>query len=126
MLKLISGVVPLALLCGVAGAADAGGIAFENKLAGCVTVTGEKAVVKEAAISVKTRFQFHKPIGDCGCFSARAVYTSSVDIGGERELLQQGIIVSNKNMTKTLVLASDVTLVGDRTIHVQLNCAGPT
>lgn len=126
MLRLIYGVVLTASFCGVAGAEDVGGVAFENKLAECVTVTGENAVLKANAITVKAHFQLHRPIGDCGCFSARAVYTSSVAIERVQEMLQQGIIPINKDVVKTLVLASEASLVGNRKINVQLTCARPT
>ncbi|WP_273772535.1 DUF2195 family protein [Brucella intermedia] len=126
MPRLISGIVLSAWFCSVAVAGDAPGVAFENKLAACVTVTGEKPVINANFISVKTRFQLHKPIGNCGCFSARAIYTSSIDIEGLPEFLQQGIIPINRDAVKTLVLASDASLVGDRKISVQLTCARPT
>ncbi|MBA8862479.1 hypothetical protein FHW19_004225 [Ochrobactrum anthropi] len=46
MPRIIYGVVLSAWFCGIAVAEDVPGIAFENKLAACVTVTGEKSVVK--------------------------------------------------------------------------------
>lgn len=126
MFRLIYGVVLTATFCGVAGAEDLGGVDFENKLAECVTVTGENAVLKANAITVKTHFLLHRPIGDCGCFSARAIYTSSVTIERVQEMLQQGIIPINKDAVKTLVLVSEASLVGNRKINVQLTCARPT
>ncbi|MEJ5023087.1 DUF2195 family protein [Ochrobactrum vermis] len=126
MPRIIYGVVLSAWFCGIAVAEDVPGIAFENKLAACVTVTGEKSVVKANVLSVKAHFQIHKPIGDCGCFSARVAYSSSIDMEGVPEFLQQGIIPINKDAVKTLVLASEASLVGDREINVQLVCARPT
>ncbi|WP_433762931.1 DUF2195 family protein [Brucella anthropi] len=91
-----------------------------------MTVTGENAVLKANAITVKAHFQLHRPIGDCGCFSARAIYTTSVAIERVQEMLQQGIIPINKDVVKTLVLASEASLVGNRKVNVQLTCARPT
>ncbi|TCQ73066.1 uncharacterized protein DUF2195 [Ochrobactrum sp. BH3] len=45
---------------------------------------------------------------------------------GVPEFLQQGIIPINKDAVKTLLLASEASLVGDREINVQLVCARPT
>ncbi|WP_273728752.1 DUF2195 family protein [Brucella gallinifaecis] len=126
MPRIIYAVVLSAWFCGVAAAQDAPGIAFENKLAACVTVTGEKPVVNANVLSVKAHFQLHKPIGDCGCFSTRAAYSSSIDMNGVPEFLQKGIIPINKDAVKTLVLASEASLVGVREINVQLACARPT
>ncbi|MBM7327602.1 DUF2195 family protein [Brucella intermedia] len=126
MFRLIYGVVLTATFCGVAGAEDLRGVDFENNLGRCVTVTGKNAVVKANAITVYTRFQLHKPIGDCGCLSARATYTSSIDIDGEQEVIQQGVLLIDKDAMKTLILASEARLVGDRKIKVHLACARPT
>lgn len=126
MFRLIYGVVLTATFCGVAGAEDLGGVDFENNLAKCVTITGRNAVVKANAITVFTRFQLHKPIGDCGCLSARATYTSSIDIDGVQEVIQQGVLLIDKDDIKTLIIASEARLVGDRKIKVHLTCARPT
>ena len=125
MHSLIYGALLSATLCSASAAADAGGVAFQNELATCVTPKAAKPVTKTNIVSVNTSFQLHKSIGDCGCFSARATYTSSVDIGGVRGVLQQGVIVIRGDATKTLVLASDPGLVANREIQVQLTCAGP-
>ncbi|MCH4538654.1 DUF2195 family protein [Ochrobactrum sp. A-1] len=126
MFKLIYCAALMASICGLAGAADAGGIAFENKLASCVTVKNEPPVSNANAITVITRFQIHKSIGNCGCFSARATYTSSIDIDGVQEVLQQGVLLIDEDAVKTLIIASEARLAGDRKIKVKLNCAGPT
>ncbi|MBB4096023.1 DUF2195 family protein [Ochrobactrum pecoris] len=126
MQGLIYGTVLSALLCNAATAADTGGVAFQNELAACVTVKASETETKTNLVSVKTNFQLSKPIGDCGCFSARAAYMSSVNIGGVREVLQQGVIVISKNATKSLVLASEPGLAANREIQIQLTCASPT
>lgn len=126
MFRLIYGVALTATFCGVTGAADLGGVNFENNLAKCVTVTGKNAVVKANAITVYTRFQLHKPIGDCGCFSARATYTSSIDIDGVQEVIQQGVLLIDNDAVKTLIIASEARLIGDQKIKVRLTCARPT
>ncbi len=109
-----------------ATAEDTGGVAFQNRLAACVTVKAAETETITNLVSVRTSFQLYKPIGDCGCFSARAAYISSVNIGGAREVLQQGVIVINKNATKSLVLASEPGLAANREIQIQLTCASPT
>ncbi|WP_025091216.1 DUF2195 family protein [Brucella intermedia] len=126
MFRLIYGVVLTATFCEVARAEDVGGVDFENKLAECVTVTGKHAVVEGNAITVETRFQLQEPIGDCGCFSARAGYTSSIDIDGGQEVIQQGVLLVDKDAVKTLIIASEARLVGDQKIKVRLACARPT
>lgn len=125
MRKLIYGAILSAMFCGTAAANDAGGIVFRNKLAACVTVKAAKAVTGMNLVSVRTQFQLHKSIGECGCSSARATYTSSVDIQGVQDVLQHGVIVIRQDVTKTLVLASEASLIGNREINVQLTCTGP-
>jgi len=122
---LIQGVVLSAILCCAAAAADTGDVTFQNELAACVTVKAAKTATETNTVSVATTFQFHKSIGDCGCFSARASYTSSVDNGGVRDVLQQGVIVIKKDTAKSLVLASEPALIADEQIHVRLTCARP-
>ncbi|MCK4207579.1 DUF2195 family protein [Brucella pituitosa] len=126
MQGLIYGAVLSALLCSAATAEDTGGVAFQNRLAACVRVKAAETETITNLVSVRTSFQLYKPIGDCGCFSARAAYMSSVNIGGVREVLQQGVIVINKNATKSLVLASEPGLAANREIEVQLTCADAT
>ncbi|MGH6763581.1 MAG: DUF2195 family protein [Phyllobacterium sp.] len=103
---LIQGIVLFAILCGAAAAADTGNVTVQNELAACVTVKAAKTVTETNTVSV---FQFHKSIGDCGRFSARVTYTSSVDNGGVRDVLQQGVITIKNDGTKALVLASEPT-----------------
>lgn len=126
MFKLIYCAVLLASICGVARAEDAGGIAFENKLASCVTVKNEPPVSIANAITVITRLQIHDPIGNCGCFSARATYTSSIAVDGVQEVLQQGVLLIDKDAVKTLTIASEARLARGHKINIQLTCAGPT
>lgn len=125
MRHLIRGAVLSAMFCSVAVAANAGSIAFQNKLAACVTVDATRIVTEGNVVSASASFQLQKPIGECGCFSAQANYTSSVDLGGVREVLQEGVIAINNDGTKTLVLASEPALVANKEIQVQLTCAGP-
>ncbi|PRA51830.1 hypothetical protein CQ062_19665 [Ochrobactrum sp. MYb68] len=125
MRNLIRSIVLSAILCSVAAAANAGAVTFQNELAACVTVKAAKTVTDTNTVSVNTTFQFHKSIGDCGCLSARATYTSSVDNGGVRDVLQQGVIVIKQDTAKTLVLASEPALIADEQIHVLLACAHP-
>ncbi|MEP7456274.1 DUF2195 family protein [Phyllobacterium sp. SB3] len=125
MHRLIQGAVLSAILCSAAAAAQAGGVAFQNELAVCVTVKAVKTVTETNVVSVSTSFQLHKSIGDCGCYSALATYKSSVDLGGVREVLQEGVITIKNDGTKTLVLASEPALIANRKIQVQLTCAPP-
>ena len=125
MRSLIRSAVLSATLCSVAATANAGAVIIQNELAACVTVKASETETKTNFVSVKTSFQLRKSIGDCGCFSARATYTSSIDNGGVREVLQQGVIVIKQDTAKALVLASEPALIANQEIQVRLTCAGP-
>lgn len=126
MRNLIRSAVLSAILCGAATAANTDAVIIENELAACVTVKASENETTTNLVSVNTTFQLHKSIGDCGRFSARATYTSSVDVGGMREVLQQGVIVIKEDTEKSLVLATEPALVADEQIPVRLTCAHPT
>ncbi|GAB3092049.1 DUF2195 family protein [Bordetella muralis] len=114
-----------AALTGTAAQA-AGPIKVENALAQCValqpgvrTTTGQQ-VVTEATLTVK------KSIGECGCKSAIATYTSQVEMeGGYRSFLQRGALLVKESGVQPLTLASSAQLLGDRGVVLSLACAGP-
>ncbi|MEP7453993.1 DUF2195 family protein [Phyllobacterium sp. SB3] len=126
MHDLIRGAVLSAMFCSAPAAADTGSVALQNELAACVMVKAKKTVTETNVVSASASFQLHKSIGECGCYSALATYKSSVDLGGVREVLQEGVITIKNDGTKTLVLASEPALIANRKIQVQLTCARPT
>jgi hypothetical protein len=106
-------------------AAHANPVMFKNKLSACVTIKTLKTSTASNIILAHTSVQLHKPIGECGCLSTLATYRSSVDNGGARQILQEGLIAMDSGGEKTLVLATDRALVAKKSVQVQLACAGP-
>ncbi|GGC46023.1 hypothetical protein GCM10010994_01420 [Chelatococcus reniformis] len=71
-------------------------------------------------------FQVHKPIGACGCLSALATYTSSVDNNGVRQTVLEGIAAIKGGGAKALILATEPALIAGKEVHVGLTCARPS
>lgn len=114
-----------AMFSSAAVAAGADDVVFQNDLAACVApeVTGLRTEAN--IVSADVDFREHKPIGACGCTSALATYTSSVDVGGARQTVVEGIVAIRGMGPKTLVLATEPALIAGRQMHVRLTCARP-
>lgn len=103
----------------------AGSIKVENALAQCVELqpgvrsTTAQAVLLQANVNVK------KSIGECGCKSAIAQYTSKVEMDGYRSFLQSGAVALRESGPQTLTLTSSAQLLGDRGVVLSLGCAAP-
>jgi hypothetical protein len=105
-------------------AAPAAALAVDNALQACLavrpglrTATGGM-LLQDIALDVK------QPVGACGCTSAVLGYRAEVVLeGGQRSPLQQGRFGATSSGTRTLTLASDIRLVGDRPIALSLHCA---
>ena len=106
-------------------AAGADDVVFQNDLAACVTPEITRLRTEANIVSAEVDFQGHKPIGACGCMSALATYASSVDVGGARQTVLEGIVAIKDAQLKTLVLATEATLIAGRQVHVRLTCARP-
>ena len=119
-----------ALLAVTLGLAQAGAwaaepIAIKNDLAACVVVKAGPPSSQDNAVLANVRFDLRKSIGECGCLSALATYTSSVNRDGAPQFLQEGLIGLKGSADKTLVLATEPALIGKLPIQVRLACAGP-
>lgn len=113
-------------LTGVAFLANANQVTFQNELSACVSIKTTKTSTQSNVVLANTSVQLSKPIGECGCLSALATYTSSVDRGGVRQTLQEGLIGLKSGGEKTLVLATEPNLIGNKeVVQVQLACTGP-
>jgi hypothetical protein len=107
-----------------AHAAPAAALAVDNALQACLavrpglrTATGG-ILLQDIALDVK------QPLGACGCTSAMLDYRTEVVLeGGRSSPLQQGRFGATSSGTRTLTLASDTRLVGDRPIALSLHCA---
>lgn len=114
-----------ATLAGVAVQA-AGPIDVDNALAQCVALKPSAQTTVDQQLMAQVQLNVMKPIGECGCKSAIATYTSEVVLeGGHRSFLQQGAVLVKSSATQTWTLASSVQLVGDRELVLALACAGP-
>jgi hypothetical protein len=121
----LSALAILAAFGGMPVPAHAGQITFQNELSACLTVKAGKTLATQDIVLAKTTIQLNKPIGECGCKSALASYASSVETGGVQETLQDGLIGLMSGGSKTLVVATQPALVGDKNVTVRLSCAAP-
>ena len=117
--------ISAALLAGSAFAAHADQITFQNDLSACASITATKTSTESNVVWANTRVQLRKSIGECGCLSALATYTSSVNRGGARQELQEGLIDLGSGGERKLVLATDPALVANKEVRVRLACTGP-
>lgn len=114
-----------ALFGGAVFAVHADQITFQNDLSACVSITATKTSTESNVVWANTSVQLRKSIGECGCLSALATYTSSVNRGGVRQVLQEGLIGLGSGGERKLVLATDPALVANKEVRVRLACAGP-
>lgn len=118
--------VMLAISSGAAIAtAHADPVTFRNELSACVTIKAMKTLMESNVVLENTTITLLKPIGECGCLSALATYTSSVDRGGVRQILQEGLIGLKSGGEKMLVLATEPILTANKEVQVRLVCTGP-
>jgi hypothetical protein len=108
-----------------AAAAHADQVVFQNELSACVTIKKIGVTAQSNVVLANTHLQLRKPIGECGCLSALASYTSYVNRGGVQQVLQAGLVGLASSGEKTFVLASDPALVANMEIQVRLACGGP-
>jgi hypothetical protein len=113
------------LLAGAVFAAHADQITFQNDLSACVSITATKTSTESNVVWANTRVQLRKSIGECGCLSSLETYTSSVNRGGVRQVLQEGLIGLGSGGERKLVLATDPALVANKEVRVRLACTGP-
>jgi hypothetical protein len=113
------------LLAGAVFAAHADQITFQNDLSACVSITATKTSTESNVVWANTRVHHRNSIGECGCLSALATYTSSVNRGGVRQVLQEGLIGLGSGGERKLVLATDPALVANKEVRVRLACTGP-
>lgn len=114
-----------ALFGGSAFSVHADQITFQNDLSACASITATKPSTESNVVWANTRVQLRKSIGECGCLSALATYTSSVNRGGVRQVLQEGLIDLGSGGERKLVLATDPALVANKQVQVRLACTGP-
>lgn len=108
-----------------AGAAHADTVKFHNGLSGCAALSVAKTWTQSNLVLAYVDVALRKSIGECGCFSALATYTSSVNRGGVRQELQKGLVNFMAGGEKTLVLATDPALVAGQEVQVQVACTEP-
>ncbi|WP_254926217.1 DUF2195 family protein [Bordetella genomosp. 11] len=124
LLALAAGAAMLAF--GGTPARAAGAVTVENSLRACVAIQPGTRTVEHGVLLQGVALDVRKPIGECGCKSAIASYTSRVVLDNDsRVLLLAGRLNAGKSGQRTLPLASDATLAGDRPIALSFECAPP-
>ncbi|SRR5690606_31284312 len=116
----------LAAMACAAAAQAAGAIKVENALAACVDVQPGMRATTDGQVLLQAALDVKQSIGRCGCKSAIATYASHVELDdGHRSFLQRGALRVKQSGARTLTLASDEKLVGDRNVVLSLGCAAP-
>jgi hypothetical protein len=82
--------------------ARAGDVQIWNRLESCATITLMSTSTQGNVVLANTKVDLKTPIGDCGCMSGLARYTSSIDDHGAREVLQMGVVVLMSSEKKLL------------------------
>ena len=111
------------LLLNVPAVAHAVTVQIHNELSACTAIHTEASSIEGNGVQVRTVFQLRNSLADCGCRSALANYTSVTYINGAPQLLQHGLLGLKKSGEKTLVLASEATLIANNKIQLRFNCA---
>jgi hypothetical protein len=121
---LVSQVLLVSLAPGSVRAAPAAALAIDNPLQACLAVRPGLRTATGGMLLQDISLDVKQPVGACGCTSAVLGYRAEVVLeGGRRSPLQQGRFGATSSGTRTLTLASDTRLVGDRPIALSLHCA---
>jgi hypothetical protein len=104
----------------------AGALTVENPLQACIAVQPGLRDVEHGVALQRITLDVRKPIGACGCKSAILSYATHVVLdGGARSLLLQGRLNARDSGPRTLPLASDATLAGERPVVLSFDCVAP-
>jgi hypothetical protein len=101
------------------------GISINNELNSCVSINIIKRTEINNIAIASAQVSLKKPIGDCGCFSALATYTSTVFRNGAEQILQEGLISFIKTAEKDIVLTSEPSLLENQRIILTISCTNP-
>ena len=101
------------------------GISINNELNSCVPINIIKRTEINNIAIASAQVSLKKPIGDCGCFSALATYTSTVFRNGAEQILQEGLISFIKTAEKDIVLTSEPSLLENQRIILTISCTNP-
>ncbi|WP_260986118.1 DUF2195 family protein [Bordetella genomosp. 13] len=124
MVRLAAASLPALLALAPAASQAAGPVNIKNALAECVQVAPGVRSAEHNLVLQQLTLQVGKSIGQCGCKSALASYRATVKLdGGTQSFTQSGVFPIMKSGERTLVLASDPQVVGDRAMEVTLSCA---
>lgn len=116
----------LGALAAPAPAHAAGALTVENPLQECVAARPGLRGVEHGILLQQITLDVRKPIGECGCKSAVMSYVSWIVLDGKhRTPLLQGRIGVRQPGPRTLPLASDATLIGDRALVLSFDCMAP-
>jgi hypothetical protein len=101
------------------------GISINNELNSCVSINIIKRTEINNIAIASAQASLKKPIGDCGCFSTLATYTSAVFRNGAEQILQKGLISFIKTAEKDIVLTSEPSLLENQKIILTISCTNP-
>lgn len=120
--RIACAVFSLALINGPALANDIS-VNIGNELSACVAIHIKNTSIYDNMVLADTVFQLRKSIGECGCRSALVSYDSITSVNTAQQVLQNGLIGITRSGSKTLVLASEQTLIADKQMQLRLRCA---
>jgi hypothetical protein len=116
---LTSGAAVVVLFISTGGAA-ADDIAVDNHLSACIALAQKGISTLDNLVVLDARLVIKRPIGECGCFSASMTYTSFLNQGRAKEVLQQGQINTLQAGARKLVLSSSPGLSPETPMNMEL------
>jgi hypothetical protein len=99
-------------------------VGFKNDLADCVAIKVREISVDGNVVAARPFVTLARPIGECGCLSALATYTSTVDRRSVRQVLQTGLASRLIGGEKVFVLATDPALIVKKKVAGALGYTG--
>jgi len=99
-------------------------VEIRNPLAECMQAQPGLRSVERGLVLQDVALQVSRPVGECGCKSALVAYRASVALAdGAESVVQSGVFGALRSGTRTLALASDTQVVGERPVTLSLGCA---
>ncbi len=101
-------------------------VVVQNNLSHCLSISVTDISNGSGPVTAMADTRLREPIGACGCFSSRAIYRSTIEIGGTSERLQEGLIDLRSGGRKIFVLATEPKLIEGAETRLHVGCAPPS
>ena len=115
----------LGLVAACASAGTAPAVAIRNQLAACVSIADQELPLDGKIPVVSMDLRVDRPIGECGCKSAWAIFSVASIADGHRSPMMDGRLPLLRSGTRSLPLAVEPSQVEGKHLEVTLACAPP-